>query len=120
VIVIQLVLIGAFLALALRFMQGSSSHRMRAWEKIIGILFFFLAIFAVLFPDDLTRTANMVGVGRGADLLLYLLVLAFIFSIFKLYIKEKQDNQRFVGLARKMAIIEANQNPHNIKQKLIK
>ncbi len=34
----------------------------------------------VLFPDFTTSVANLVGVGRGTDLILYLLVVGSVFS----------------------------------------
>jgi small membrane protein len=112
-IAIQIILILAFLALVVRFMANPNSHQMKAWQKILGLLFCMVAIYAVLLPDQLNRLANAVGVGRGADLLLYLLTLSFIFVVFNNYVHNRQEQKRLVMLARKLAIIEANQNPRN-------
>jgi hypothetical protein len=80
---------------------------MNAWIKILGILFTCLAVIAVLFPNSTNTLAHWVGVVRGADLLLYLLTLAFILTVMNLYIREKQNQKRTVLLARKIALLEA-------------
>jgi len=105
-ILIQVVLIAAFILLLLKFLANPNSYQIKAWKKIIGILFVFLAIMAVLFPDLLNHIAHFFGVGRGADLLLYLVTLAFIFVVFSQYVSSKQEQKRLVKLARKLALLE--------------
>ncbi|HET7637986.1 MAG TPA: DUF2304 domain-containing protein [Ktedonobacteraceae bacterium] len=112
-IAIQLILIVAFLALIVRFMGNPNSHQMKAWQKILGLFFCMVAIYVVLLPEQSNRIAHLVGVGRGADLLLYLLTLAFIYVVFNGYVRTRHEQRRMVMLARKLAIIEANQNPRN-------
>ena len=113
-ILIQAVLIIAFLALLFRFLADPGSYQIKAWKKIIGVLFVLMAIFAVLFPNILNSVAHFFGVGRGADLLLYLLTLAFIFVVFSQYVGSRQDQKRFVKLSRKVALLEAD-NDRNRK-----
>lgn len=106
---IQALLVIAFLIFLIKFIADPNSYRTKAWKKIIGILFVLVAIVAVLVPDMLNKAAHVVGVGRGADLLLYLLTLAFIFTSFNNYASSRQEQKRLVKLARRMAITEANQ-----------
>lgn len=112
-IVIQVILILAFLAMMVRFLANPNSHQSKAWQKILGVLFFMVAVVAVLFPGALNWIASLVGVGRGADLLLYVLALAFTFFGLKLYVKSQHDRRELHKLARKLAILEARQHPHN-------
>jgi small membrane protein len=105
---IQVILIAGFAYLLFRFLTDPNSLQMRAWKKILGVLFVGLAIVVVIFPQTSNDLAHDVGVGRGADLLLYLLTLAFVFVTINHYMKDKQEQKRFVELARKVAILEAN------------
>jgi hypothetical protein len=114
-IAIQIILIAAFVLIMVRFLANPNSYQAKAWQKIAGVLLFFVALVAVLFPDTLNRIAHAVGVGRGSDLLLYLLTLSFIFVTLKLYVKSQYERQQLFKLARKIAILEASQNPHNKK-----
>jgi len=112
---IQLILIPAFIFLFLRLLSNPTSYRMQAWKKIFAFMFLLLAVFAVLLPDSLNDVAHVFGVGRGADLLLYLLVLAFMFFVFTMYVKDTHDKRRLVRLVRAMALNEAEHSPHNLK-----
>ncbi|HSX07911.1 MAG TPA: DUF2304 domain-containing protein [Candidatus Saccharimonadales bacterium] len=106
-IVLQVILVIAFVFIMFRFLKNPAAAQNRAWKKILGGLFFIAAIIAVLLPDTLTRVARTVGVGRGADLLLYLLALAFVFVVINTYIGNRQEQKRFVKLVRHMALLEA-------------
>ena len=105
-ILIQIVLISGFIVLLVRFILSPDSYQIRAWKKVIGVLFVSFAILSILLPAGLNRIAHFLGVGRGADLLLYLLTLSFIFVFFAQYVNSKQEQRRFVQLARKVALLE--------------
>lgn len=64
-------------------------------------------IAAVLAPSAVTALAKTVGVGRGADLVLYILCVTFLFVSISLYLRLGQLHDRQVELARRYAIMEA-------------
>ncbi len=64
-------------------------------------------IVAVLVPSALTAVAKAVGVGRGTDLVLYILSVTFLFVTISLYLRLGQQHDRQVELARRFAIMEA-------------
>jgi hypothetical protein len=63
----------------------------------------------VIRPDDLTWVAMQLGVGRGADLLLYALVVGFGFFAISTYLRFKELELKYARLARAVAINEAEQ-----------
>jgi hypothetical protein len=107
--IIQALLILGVLILFGWFLLNPRNHQVHAWIKILTLLFTLLAIIVILIPNTANDIAHLVGVGRGADLLLYLLSLAFVFVVINLYIKNKEEQRRFVKLARKVALLEAEQ-----------
>jgi len=114
-IVIQIVLIILLLAIGVNFIGSRNTNRTRAIKKLLLLLTIPCAIFVVLFPSSSTDLAHALGVGRGADLLLYGLAIIVIFQIFDGYIKGKEEQKRTVNLARRIAILEAKE--HNKKAK---
>jgi hypothetical protein len=84
-----------------------------ASKKIGLIALAILMIIAVIFPNTTNDVAHVVGVGRGADLLLYLTVVAFILYVLHSYLEMKDQSITIVKLARKIAIIEANNKYKN-------
>ena len=65
-------------------------------------------IVAVIFPEMVNQIAHLFGVGRGADLLLYILVLSFIGYVVNDYIHRQNEKDVIYRLARKLALLEAN------------
>ncbi len=105
-----LVLISIFLLFW--FLKNRTVAHIRAGKKIGVILFFLFAIISLLFPHLTDKIAHVVGVGRGADLLVYLLTMAFIANVLNQYLQNKEKEQKLVMLSRKIAIIEANRKTH--------
>ncbi len=115
--IIQVVLIVGVVLLLILFLRRQSRHQLSAWSKILVILFVCIAIFVVLFPDSSNTVAHFVGVSRGADLLLYMLTLLVIFQMLNNYTTHKREQQRVVGLARKIALLEAKPHSHITKKR---
>lgn len=97
----------AAVVLAIGFLPGDRS---RAVKRLLALLFAIGAILAILFPDALTATAHFFGVGRGADMLLYLSILAMLlFAVATVRAKARSD-ARVTELARAVALLEARQS----------
>ena len=109
-ILIQLILILAILIVIFRFLAYRDSFKTQAYKKIFLLLLALTAIIVILEPSLLDKIAHFVGVGRGADLLLYALTIAFIFEQFNNYVKDKEEKRKIVKIARKIAINEALKN----------
>jgi small membrane protein len=103
-ILIQFIFIIAIVFVLVRFLAYRNSLQTKAWKKILLLFFAIAAILFILYPNHLDSVAHLVGVGRGADLLLYALTIAFIFEQLNNYVKAKEENKRIVILARKIAI----------------
>jgi hypothetical protein len=100
---IKILLIAAtvvFAALVLR----DSSGRLLAVRRLVGLAFVLAAIGAVLFPNGLTWVANLVGVHRGTDLLLYGSIVVFLFTTFAAYQRIHHLEKQITQLARELAL----------------
>lgn len=106
-IVIQILLLLATAFLVVYFLGNRRKARAKAGVKLGFLLFILACIWAVLRPDDLTVVANWVGVSRGTDLLLYVLVVAFMFTTLSSYIRFREQELRYARLARAIALKNA-------------
>lgn len=109
---IQLLLIGAVIALLIYLLRSRTNAKAKAWVKVGYVLFVVAAVYAILRPDDTTVLANWLGVDRGADLLTYALVIAFVFTTLSTYLRFKELEVRYAQLARAVALQNA-QAPEN-------
>lgn len=105
---IKLILISFILFTATWFLVNRSKAQARAGMRIVVIMFTIFAIVTILIPETSNNVANAVGVGRGADLILYILTALFVFFVLAYYIRTHEEQRRIVVLARKLALIDAN------------
>ncbi len=104
---IQLVLLAAIAAVSLLLGRSTSNARHMAFRRLFLLLFVVGAGAAILFPHLLTRIANLLGVGRGTDLLLYVLVVAFIGSLAMASRRATELGRRLTAVTRELALLEA-------------
>ncbi|MBP6042390.1 DUF2304 domain-containing protein [Candidatus Saccharibacteria bacterium] len=107
-IIIQLIVVVLALAVAVATLGSRRTHTGKAWKKIALVLLALAMIVGVLFPEVSNNMARIVGVGRGADLLLYGTVMAFVLYVLNSYLRQQDQQNITFELARKIAINEAN------------
>lgn len=79
---------------------------MRAAKKVGLVLFAAFAVAAISNPDMTDAAASILGVGRGADLLLYFVTIALLFSSLNGYLRSLDAEQRLVELARQVTFLQ--------------
>ena len=104
---IQALLIVSVLALLVYLLRSRGSARSKAWVKVGYVVFVIVSIYAILRPDDTTVVANWVGVDRGADLITYMLIIAFAFTTLSAYMRFKDIELKYARLARAVALQNA-------------
>jgi len=105
---IQLLLILGILAISWRLLAGSG-QRTQALRRIGLLLLAGFAIWSILDPGIWNRIALRLGIGRGADLILYALVLAFFGFVVTTFKRFRAMETRYTKLARRIALDEAPQ-----------
>ncbi|MFE5623615.1 DUF2304 domain-containing protein [Streptomyces virginiae] len=107
---IQLVLIVGSVSMALVFIRTWSQAKNRAWKRIAFSLFVVVNVYAVLRPTDVTWLAHQLGVGRGTDLVLYVMVLAMGFLTLNTFLRFRSLEKKITDLARTVAINEGTRH----------
>jgi len=107
-IIISLFILFAVLRLVLRFRKTE----LKISEFVTWLVFWLAAAAAVWLPDFLTYVANLVGIGRGADLVLYMGVVVVFYLIFKIYIRLEKMERNITKVVRDdaMAGVENTRN----------
>ena len=106
--IIQLLLVlGIVAIIAWLFIKRGAKQL--AVRRLLILAFAVFAVLTVLFPSVLSRVANLVGVGRGADLLLYATVLVLLGFLALQEARTKAAEKRTTHLARRLALDEAEQ-----------
>lgn len=111
---IELLLIAGVLGavyFALRGGIASLSGTRLAIARLTGLLFLAAAVIAIVDPASTTWVAHKLHVGRGTDLLLYVLFVSFLYVVVALYQRIHRLEQRIVELTRASAL--AAQQAHD-------
>ncbi|WP_083017406.1 DUF2304 domain-containing protein [Mycobacteroides saopaulense] len=101
---IQPLLIVAVLLLLVYLLRSRSTAQAKAWVKLGFVVFVIAGIYAILRPNDTTTLAHWLGLGRGTDLMLYALIIAFAFTTLSTYLRFKDLELRYSRLARAVAL----------------
>jgi hypothetical protein len=112
VVLIQVILMVVVLAVVARLFQ-SRGARSQAIRRIGLLLFSAFAVVSILFPTVWNGIAHFVGVGRGTDMVLYALVVAFLSFTVTTYLRFRDLEMRYTKLARRLALdeVEHDQRP---------
>ena len=79
-------------------------------SPVVALLSFGMAatgLYFVWFPTHSTRLAELVGIGRGVDLIIYVWVCISLIVLLNLHLKLRTQLELITVLARKIAIASA-------------
>ena len=105
--IIKIILLIAIVLLFFKLLSRRKTARTQAGKKILLVVLMLVAIISVLYPEFTNWLARLVDVGRGADLLLYCLAIAFFFHIINDYAKSRDERRTIVKIVRAQSILEA-------------
>lgn len=104
---IKMLLAPAIVLAVVAALRSRASLRGQARRKILAVLTVLAGVIAVLFPSLLQAMADVVGVVRGTDLLLYVLALVLIYLVGSTGVRFREQEGRLVLLARQVALSQA-------------
>jgi hypothetical protein len=107
--IIQAILLVVAAVFLLLFIRNWYSVQTRALKRLAFLVFIAVMVIAVLRPNWVNSVAHRVGVGRGTDLVLYVLAVAFVFVSVNTYFRLKTQEARFTELARAIAVRDARE-----------
>lgn len=79
---------------------------------ISALLLAVLGLFFALAPEASNEIAKLVGIGRGADLIVYCFILTTFVAIFNLHLRFRAYEGRITAVVRELAILTAS-HPEN-------
>jgi hypothetical protein len=103
---IKLILVFALIALGLYVVRRMGSVHIMAWKRIAFAGFILFGIVSVVHPAIIDTFAKKIGIGRGADLLLYTLVVTFLFVTINFYLKFRKLELRQGKIISNVALVE--------------
>lgn len=103
-----LLLVGVTVATVL-LTRSSAGASHQAIRRVLLVLFAVGTAFVIISPSLLSHLARILGVGRGTDLLLYALAVAFLCFLATYYGRMRALNRQITALTRELALAQARQ-----------
>lgn len=107
-VLIKVVLMVAIGAIALFLLRGHAGARHTAIRRLLLVAFVGGVGVSVIFPQLWTMAAELLGVGRGTDLLLYATIVAFLGFVATSYLRFRDMQRQITTLTRRIALDEAH------------
>ena len=104
---IKFVLILSFLSVAVWAFRNRSRVGLRAGARLLALILTAAAIVSVLQPSITQEVANVLGVTRGTDLILYGFIVVLALTSVGTYFRFRENEQRIAELVRASAIRDA-------------
>lgn len=92
------------LAVLYTWMQSGISRGMRVFLYAV----IAAGMYFVWNPNESTHLANILGIGRGADLVLYLWIVLSFLVILNVHLKLRQNLAILTKIVRQLALLEAS------------
>ncbi len=99
----QIILIGLVLTFALYVFRFRTVLR----DRLIYLFLIAGGLTFVVMPELSTQVANLVGIGRGTDLVLYAFIMFTLFNTVGLTSQLKKTDAQITALVRSVAIANA-------------
>ena len=105
--IIKPALILCFVVLLAFVFRQRGRAGLRAGSRVAALVLGIAAIVFVIDPDIPQRLAELLGVVRGTDLILYILVVVFAVTSMSLYFGQRAAQVQIQQLARRIALSDA-------------
>ncbi|WP_096380308.1 DUF2304 domain-containing protein [Aurantimicrobium minutum] len=101
---VQIALILALIFVLVYLVRSKPSAKQLAIGRLVIIFAVICGVVVIIAPGVLTSFANFLGVGRGTDLLVYVLIIAFLINAVSNYKKNIETSRKITKLARAVCL----------------
>ena len=82
---IKYILLAIILLIIIRVTSKLRSRELGIREYLLWVIFWLGAGLVIIYPETANFVANLVGVGRGADVMVYTSIIAIFYFVFRIF-----------------------------------
>lgn len=102
--IIKIAIILAVLFIVSRIILRFKDGLVSIWGLIAWLLLWTAVIVATIVPWTTERLANLIGVGRGVDAIIYISIIILFYGVFRLSVKLENIEYEITQIVRKNAL----------------
>ncbi len=84
-------------------------------SALFWVVIWLIVISIVIYPNTINNLADIVGVGRGVDVIIYLSIIFLFYMIYRMYVRMENLEREITKLVREIALIERKKKGNDIK-----
>ena len=111
--ILKLFLIIAITSFGIWLLKARKTARVRAWQKLIVVVFVVGVITVTLSPQISIQIALFFGLNRATDVIVYSTTILLLFVTANIYLKFQDLHNQLVKIGRAQAIQEGLRNYQN-------
>lgn len=85
-------------------------QEIRLSEFLMWLIFWLAVAVAFVTPESLTKLANLLGIGRGADLVLYVAVIVVFYLMFRIFVRLEKIERDITKVVRSSSLSRAKRS----------
>lgn len=102
----QLLFVSVVLLFTFVLLRSRETAHGRAWKRILLLSFVVFVIVTIIFPETSQQLADLLGIGRGTDLVVYFTAFSVMFLGLLVYLKFRRMDQRMAIIVREQALAD--------------
>ncbi len=106
--IIKIILLAFIFFAVYRLLRKYRERTVGTRWLVLWLIFWLLAAIVVISPEVTTRLANLVGIGRGSDLAVYLAVLGLYYLMFRLMVRIEKMERDISKIVEELALRKKN------------
>lgn len=99
------IIVSLFIVIILfKLFKQKQANRISLLNFVIWCLLWLIVLIVFWQPDTTSYVANLLGIGRGADLVIYLSIIVIFYLLFRIFVKLNKIDTDITKLVRKDAL----------------
>lgn len=88
--------------------KRKSENKLSFGQAATWFIMWLIILIVFWYPESTSYLATSLGIGRGADLIIYAAILVMFYMLFRMYLRVDKINAEITKVVRKVGIEEAN------------
>jgi len=114
-LIIQIIATVFLLFAAIKVIRKYKDKNFNVKELIFWLIIWLITGIVFWLPQTTSYLANLLGIGRGADLVIYSSIIIIFYLLFRIYVNLDKQQQEITKIVRHLAISETEQDDQERK-----
>ncbi len=88
--------------------KRTSQNKLSLGQAATWFLMWLIVLIVFWYPESTSYLASALGIGRGADLIIYVAILVMFYMLFRMYLRMDKLSGDITKVVRKVGIDEVN------------